>query len=127
MSDIGIVVQMTPRLLGEIVLSALASEKDLRVLGAVDSEEHLLDLCDRVRPDVVVVAAADAELEAMGRRVLMRCPSIKLFALAADGLKTCCSSSVPTGWTWASCRRTAWRGWCAKAFAPLRNRPHDRG
>ena len=88
MSDIGIVVLMTPRLLGEIVLSALASEQDLRVLGAVDSEQQLLDLCDRVRPDVVVVAAVDAELEAMGRRVLMRCPSIKLFALAADGLKT---------------------------------------
>jgi hypothetical protein len=88
-SDIGIVVRKTPRLLGEIVLSALTSEKDLRVLGAVDSEEDLLDLCDRVQPDVVVVAAADAEVDAMGRRVLMRCPSTKLFALAADGLKTC--------------------------------------
>jgi hypothetical protein len=87
-SDIGIVVRKTAQLLGEIVLDALASEKGLRVLGVVESEEELLDLCDRVQPDVVVDAAADTEVEAMGQRVLMRFPSIRLFALAADGLKT---------------------------------------
>jgi AmiR/NasT family two-component response regulator len=87
-SDIRVVVGKMPRLLGDIIMAALAAEKGLRLVGEASSEGELIDLCTREQPDVVVLGALDADAEAIGHRLLVRCPYAKVVALTSNGRAT---------------------------------------
>ena len=84
MREIRIVVGKTPRLLGEIIIAALAKENLVRIVGEAENDVDLVDVCTRVQPDAVVMGASDSEADAIGHRLLRQCPFARLFALALD-------------------------------------------
>lgn len=88
MSDIRVIVGKIPKLLGEIILAALVREGGVRIVGEAESEDELVHLCARVRPDVIVLGSLEADAEAIGHRLLHSCPFAKVVALASDGRTT---------------------------------------
>ena len=84
MREIRIVVGKTPRLLGEIIIAALAKENLVHIVGEAENDVDLVDVCTRVKPDAVVMGVSDSESDAIGHRLLRQCPFARLFALALD-------------------------------------------
>lgn len=88
MPDIRVIVGKMPRLLGDIITTALATERGLRVVGEASSNGDLIELCAREQPDVVVLGALDADAETIGHSLLVRCPFAKVVALTSNGRTT---------------------------------------
>jgi AmiR/NasT family two-component response regulator len=85
MAEIRVIVGAVPQLLGEIITLALAREVGVRVVAEADDEAALVDVCTRVRPDVVVLGSPDDDAQAIGHRLLQRCPLAKVIALTLNG------------------------------------------
>ena len=88
MPHIRVVVGKTPELLGEIILNALAGEQAVRVVGIAETEDPLVELCRRKRPDVVVLGSLDTDAESICRRLLHSTPRVKVVALTSNGRTT---------------------------------------
>jgi len=93
----------------ELLVELLGAESDLKVVAACADDAQGVDVADRVRPDVVVLAPdlLSDEVVANTRRIVEKCPEAKVLVLtvaphgqlaadlAAVGARTCLAKSAP--------------------------------
>jgi DNA-binding NarL/FixJ family response regulator len=73
-----------PRMLREIIESAVAGQSDMSIVGSVDARERVTTALGRTPADVVIVGLHDAETTATLYPMLLEQPRLKLLAISGD-------------------------------------------
>jgi len=82
---IRILLAEVPRMLREIIESAIAGQSDMRIVGAIDTRDRVTAALDRTPADVVIVGLRGSETTATLDSVLYDRPRLKLLAIGAHG------------------------------------------
>ena len=85
MKHVRVLVANRPRLMREMVLTTIADQPDIEIVGDVERVSNLAELVDQVQPDVLIVALDEHE-NGTGECgfLLGRYPRMKILALAPE-------------------------------------------
>jgi AmiR/NasT family two-component response regulator len=80
-----VLVANRPRLMRELLLTTIADQPDIEVVGEVGDESILAEVVEQVRPDVLIVAMDEPE-KRLGQCgfLLGRYPQMRILALAPE-------------------------------------------
>ena len=83
---IKVLIAEMPRMLSDIVTSLVQKQDDMELVDrAAAGGNKLLDVVERLRPNVVVLAAQGPELSPAASRLFRRFPGLRLVAVEKDG------------------------------------------
>jgi hypothetical protein len=86
MKPIRVLVANRPLLMREAVVTLIAEEPDIQVVGETSDAARLTELIDQLRPDVLVLALDEQnELLSQCGFFLGRYPDLKVLAVSPDG------------------------------------------
>lgn len=85
MKRVRVLVANRPRLMRELLLTTIADQPDIEVVGEVGDESILAEVVEQVRPDVLIVAMDEPE-KRLGQCgfLLGRYPQMRILALAPE-------------------------------------------
>jgi chemotaxis response regulator CheB len=79
-----ILVANRPKLMRDVILTTLADQPDIEIVGEVSDEAEILSRVEATLPDLVVVALEEAERRpAICDRVLREHPGMRIIAVAS--------------------------------------------
>jgi AmiR/NasT family two-component response regulator len=78
-----VLVANRPRLMRELVVTTMADQPDIELVGEVGSQDDLAETVEQVRPDVLIIALDEREKDrAQCGFLLGRYPEMRIVALA---------------------------------------------
>ncbi len=85
MKRVRVLVANRPRLMRELLLSAIADQPDIEVMGEVFEDSQLSEVVDELQPDALIVTLENPEKHsALCGFLLGRHPTMKILALAPE-------------------------------------------
>jgi len=89
--SIRILVANRPKLMRDLVVSILAEEPDMELVGEVSEEEEIFARIQETAPDLVVIALEDPKKRpALCEVILRKNPEISVIAVAAQANRGVC-------------------------------------
>jgi AmiR/NasT family two-component response regulator len=80
-----VLVANRPRLMREMVITTLADQPDIEIIGDVEPATNLADLVDQMQPDVLIVALDEQQKRSEECGFLLgRYPRMRILALAPE-------------------------------------------
>jgi AmiR/NasT family two-component response regulator len=80
-----VLVANRPRLMRELIMTTIADQPDIEVVGEVGDEGDLVEVVEQVRPDVLILAMDEAEKRPSQCGFLLgRHPEMRILALAPE-------------------------------------------
>ena len=85
MKRVRVLIANRPRLMRELVMTTIADQPDIEIVGEIGNEADLADAVEQVRPDILILAMDEA-----GKRpsqcgfLLGRYPEMRILALAPE-------------------------------------------
>ena len=80
-----VLVANRPRLMRDLLLSTIADQPDIEVVGEVDDESQLTQIVEELLPDALILTLGDPEKHsALCGFLLGRYPQMKILALAPE-------------------------------------------
>ncbi len=85
MKRVRVLVANRPRLMREMVMTTIADQPDIEIVGEVVNEKDLNDIVEQTQPDVLIVALEEPE-RPLGKCgfLLGRYPRMRILALAPE-------------------------------------------
>ena len=85
MKRIRVLVANQPRLMRELIMSTIADQSDIELVGEVGNQEDLSEAVAQSRPDVLIVAMDERDKDQVQCGFLLgRYPEMKIIALAPE-------------------------------------------
>jgi hypothetical protein len=85
MKRIRVLVANQPRLMRELIMTTIADQPDIELVGEVGTKDDLTDVVEQARPDVLIVAIDKQEKYRVQCGFLLgRHPEMKILALAPE-------------------------------------------
>jgi chemotaxis response regulator CheB len=85
MKTVRVLVANRPRLMRELVVSSIAEQPDIEVIGEIEDESRIVRAVEEMRPDFLIVALDNHDgLPAFCRPILQDHPHLKIIAIAPD-------------------------------------------
>lgn len=85
MKRIRVLIAHQPRLMRELIMTTIADQPDIELIGEVDKKEDLADVVAQSRPDVLIIAMDERERYRVQCGFLLgRYPEMKILALAPE-------------------------------------------
>ena len=85
MKRIRVLVANRPRLMRELIMTTIADQPDIELIGDVGKQEDLIDAVALSRPDVLIIAMDEREkYRTQCGFLLGRYPEMRILALAPD-------------------------------------------
>lgn len=85
MKRVRVLVANRPRLMRELIMTMIADQPDIEIVGEVEDAGDLADAVEQVRPDVLILAMEEPEQHrAQCGFLLGRYPGMRILALAPD-------------------------------------------
>ena len=85
MQPIRVAVANRPRLMRELLLSAIVEQPDIEIVAEIQDEEQIPAVVEEKRPDFLIVALGDSDqLPASYNSLLRRHPQMKILAVAPE-------------------------------------------
>jgi hypothetical protein len=85
MKRIRVLVANQPRLMRELIMTTIADQPDIELVGEVGNKDDLADVVEQARPDVLIVAIDKQEKYRVQCGFLLgRHPEMKILALAPE-------------------------------------------
>jgi two-component system, NarL family, response regulator DegU len=82
--SIRVLVANRPRLMRELVVATISSQPDIEIVGEAENQSDILEIVEKVRPDVLIIGLEDQEQRpALCGFLLGRHPGMKVIAVAA--------------------------------------------
>jgi DNA-binding NarL/FixJ family response regulator len=80
-----VLIANRPRLMRELVMTTIADQPDIEIVGEVGNEADLADAVEQVRPDILILAMEDAANRPSRCGFLLgRYPAMRILALAPE-------------------------------------------
>jgi chemotaxis response regulator CheB len=80
-----VLVANRPRLMRELVVSSIAEQPDIEVIGEIEDESSIVRAVEEMRPDFLIVALDNRDgLPAFCQPILQDHPYLKIIAIAPD-------------------------------------------
>jgi DNA-binding NarL/FixJ family response regulator len=80
-----VLIANRPRLMRELVMTTIADQPDIEIVGEVGNEADLADAVEQVRPDILILALDDAANRPSQCGFLLgRYPDMRILALAPE-------------------------------------------
>ncbi len=105
MHKIRVLVANRPRLMRELVLTTMAEQPDIEVVGEAQNEGEITELVDKTRPDFLIIALEDPERDpSLCGFLLGRYPGMRILAVSSGHDDSTCywafvdirSRAIPT-------------------------------
>jgi len=84
MKRIRVLVANQSRLMRELIMTTIADQPDIELVGEVDKAEDVTDAVAQARPDVLILAMEHKKFRARCGFLLGRYPDMKILALAPE-------------------------------------------
>lgn len=85
MKHLRVLVANRPRLMREMVITTIAEQPDIEIVGDVEPASNLADLVDQMQPDILIVALDEPQKKSEEYGFLLgRYPRMKILALAPE-------------------------------------------
>lgn len=85
MKRVRVLVANRPRLMRELIMTTIADQPDIEIVGEVSEEGDLAEAVEQARPDVLILAMDDPEKHrAQCGFLLGRYPKMRILALAPE-------------------------------------------
>lgn len=84
MKPLRVLVANRPRLMREMVITTIADQPDIEIVGDVEPASNLADLVDQMQPDVLIVALDEQKRSEECGFLLGRYPRMRILALAPE-------------------------------------------
>lgn len=85
MKKVRVLVANQPRLMRELIMTTIADQPDIELVGEVGNKDDLADVVEQARPDVLIVAIDKQEKYRVQCGFLLgRHPEMKILALAPE-------------------------------------------
>jgi AmiR/NasT family two-component response regulator len=85
MQRVRVVVANKPRLIRELIVSTIADQSDIEIVGEVGNQADLVEIVEQVRPDVLILAMDDHnDYRIQCGFLLGRHPEMRILALAPN-------------------------------------------
>ena len=85
MKRVRVLVANQPRLMRELIMTTIADQPDIELVGEVGKQDDLTETIEQVRPDVLIIAMDQREqYRAQCGFLLGRYPEMKILALAPE-------------------------------------------
>jgi DNA-binding NarL/FixJ family response regulator len=86
-----VLVANEPRLMREVILSTLADQSDIEIIGEIQAEAEILPTVERAHPDFLIIALGESDQRpSICERVLEAHPGLRILAVAANRDTTIC-------------------------------------
>jgi AmiR/NasT family two-component response regulator len=80
-----VLVANQPRLMRELIITTIADQPDIELVGEVEHEEDVMEAVEQARPDVLILAMDEREKHrAQCGFLLGRYPEMRILALAPE-------------------------------------------
>ncbi len=90
MKRVRVLVANQPRLMRELVVSTLADQSDIELVGEVEHPEQIVRTVEQVRPDVLILAMdKEAKFEPLCGFLLAQFPGMRILTLAPEQNRAC--------------------------------------
>ena len=85
MKRVRVLVANQPRLMRELIITTIADQPDIELVGEVEHEEDVMEAVEQARPDVLILAMDEREKHrAQCGFLLGRYPEMRILALAPE-------------------------------------------
>ncbi len=85
MKRVRVLVANQPRLMRELIMTTIADQPDIELVGEVGNQDDVTEAVEQVRPDVLILAMDDREKHRVQCGFLLgRYPEMRILALAPE-------------------------------------------